>query len=112
MEQNMRRRGAENEEISSTREALAAAARQRKRVAKAASRMSWAASRMSLAPTPGSVTPSSSRPTPSIQSYAPSIGTGTIDSNASQNTNGGVGTYAGVHMLEQVLERNRITGTL
>ncbi|KAF1922502.1 uncharacterized protein M421DRAFT_426844 [Didymella exigua CBS 183.55] len=95
MEQNMRRRGAENEEIASTREALATAARQRKREAKIASRMSLAASRMSLAPTPGSVTPSSSRPTPSIQSCVPSAGTETTNSNASAATNGSVDTDAG-----------------
>lgn len=95
MEQNMRRRGAENEEITSTREALAAAARQRKREEKMASRMSLAGSRMSHAPTPGSVTPSSYQPTPSAPSRAPSVGTGTTNSNASQARDGSVDTDAG-----------------
>jgi hypothetical protein len=58
MEQNVRERGAENEELSMTRDVKEKAARQKRRDTKAASRMS-------LATTPGSRTPSSAMYPPS-----------------------------------------------
>ncbi|XPS92846.1 hypothetical protein M3J09_002223 [Ascochyta lentis] len=64
MEQNMRKKGVENQELKKTREAIAAAARERRRAQKSASRATT---------TPGSVTPttlSSFRPTPSPLSQA------------------------------------------
>ncbi|KAF2786346.1 hypothetical protein K505DRAFT_343884 [Melanomma pulvis-pyrius CBS 109.77] len=70
MEQNVRKRGIENEELSMTREAKDAAARARRRAEKAASRMSHATSSISLAITPGTMTPSSFQPTPSLQSQS------------------------------------------
>ncbi|KAF1845021.1 uncharacterized protein K460DRAFT_416352 [Cucurbitaria berberidis CBS 394.84] len=88
MEQKLRERGVQNEELSRTRELKDAAARERRRAEKAASRMSLATSRMSVMTTPGSMTPASFRPTPSMQSQADSMGSGVADGDASQATSG------------------------
>jgi hypothetical protein len=85
MEQNIRERGVQNEELAMTREAKDAAARQRRREQKAASRIS-------LASTPGIRTPYPVSHAPFLHTYRENASVGAASTNPSTAPNESVST--------------------